>query len=62
MAKITDFKAHSAKIKAKIAGVAHEVAEAPVQHVHVPEIPEVPVEETHVEAQPEVHSEPENQI
>lgn len=58
MAKITDFKAHSAKVKAKIAGVAHEVPEVPVQHIYVPEIPE---EVVHVESQPEV-SEPENQI
>ena len=54
--------ANKARVKSIINGVAHEVAEAPVQYVHVPEIPEVTVEETHVEPQPEVPSEPENQI
>lgn len=58
MLDIAKIKAHSAKIKAIIAGVAHEVPEVPVQHVYVPEIPE---EVVHVEPQPEV-SEPENQI
>ena len=59
MIDIAKIKAHSAKVKAIIAGVAHDVPEVPVQHVYVPEIPEVHEE---VESQPEVHTEPENQI
>jgi hypothetical protein len=68
MIDISKIKAHSARIKAIIAGhpyeapVAHVEPEVPVEPIVVPEIPEVQPEPEIVHVEPEVQPEPEVQV